>query len=81
MARESNSDVLLHWRSVAARRESELIFAENRSPSFQRNMGAGYINQAYFFACLFKTQADFFETQAKFSKNSSKISLNSRNFP
>ena len=32
-------------------------------------------NQAYFFACLFKTQDDFYETQAKFSKNSSKISL------
>ena len=41
MARESNSDVLFHWRSVAARRESELIFAENRSPSFQKKHGSG----------------------------------------
>ena len=40
-----------------------------------------YLRQAYFFAGLFKTQADFFETQAKFSKNSSKISVNSRHFP
>ena len=42
MARESISDALLRWS--CAQRESELIFAENRSPSFQRNMGAGYIN-------------------------------------